>query len=118
MAEEQKSKSTPDMESKPMAYKPIILVIFLVIGFSIFVLLKLKDSGTIFSGQPALNVGERAPDYEFPGLDGKLVQLSDYRGKVVLVNIWATWCRPCIDEMPSMKSSTRSSGIISSKYWL
>ena len=44
-----------------------------------------------------------APDFKFPALDGKMVSLSDYKGKVVLVNIWATWCPPCVAEMPSME---------------
>lgn len=44
-----------------------------------------------------------APDFTFPGLYGKMVSLSDCVGKVVLVNIWATWCPPCVDEMPSME---------------
>jgi thiol-disulfide isomerase/thioredoxin len=44
-----------------------------------------------------------APDFTFPGINGKMFSLSDYRDKVVLVNIWATWCSPCVDEMPSME---------------
>jgi peroxiredoxin len=47
--------------------------------------------------------GIPAPDFTFPGLDGKNTSLSDYKGKVVLVNIWATWCLPCVEEMPSMQ---------------
>jgi peroxiredoxin len=38
----------------------------------------------------------------YTDLDGNPVELSDYKGKRVLVNYWATWCRPCIEEMPSM----------------
>jgi cytochrome c biogenesis protein CcmG, thiol:disulfide interchange protein DsbE len=50
-----------------------------------------------------LTVGKVAPDFELPGLDEKLVKLSDYRGKVVFLNFWATWCKPCREEMPSME---------------
>jgi len=47
--------------------------------------------------------GVPAPNFTMPGLDGKTASLTDYRGKVVLLNIWATWCPPCVEEMPSME---------------
>ncbi|HSJ09399.1 MAG TPA: TlpA disulfide reductase family protein [Longimicrobiales bacterium] len=50
-----------------------------------------------------LDVGSRAPDYEAFTLDGDTVPLSSYRGNVVLLNVWATWCRPCVKEMPAME---------------
>src|SRR5262249_31052239 len=44
-----------------------------------------------------------APDFSVADVEGKTVRLSALRGKVVLVNVWATWCPPCRDEMPSME---------------
>jgi len=50
-----------------------------------------------------LTVGKPAPDFVLPDLADKSVRLSDYRGKVVFLNFWATWCKPCREEMPSME---------------
>ena len=47
--------------------------------------------------------GAPAPDFSVTDMSGKEVSLSDYRGQVVLLNIWATWCLPCREEMPSMQ---------------
>jgi peroxiredoxin len=59
--------------------------------------------------QPALppvgEVNKPAPDFALPGLDGQNVRLSDYRGKVVLVNFWGTWCEPCKDETPALQAA-------------
>jgi cytochrome c biogenesis protein CcmG, thiol:disulfide interchange protein DsbE len=61
------------------------------------------------SAQPALppvgEVNKPAPEFALPGLDGKEVRLSDYRGKVVLVNFWGTWCEPCKDETPALQAA-------------
>jgi peroxiredoxin len=43
---------------------------------------------------------EPAKDFELSTIDGRKVKLSDMKGKIVMVNFWATWCKPCIKEMP------------------
>ncbi len=45
----------------------------------------------------------QASEFELQDMDDEKVKLTDYRGKVVLLNFWATWCPPCIREMPSME---------------
>lgn len=48
------------------------------------------------------HAGEAEPDTPFTAPDGKQVTLADFRGKPVLLNLWATWCPPCVAEMPTL----------------
>jgi peroxiredoxin len=52
----------------------------------------------------SLREGAEAPDFELNTLDGNTIKLSDYRGKKVILNFWATWCPPCKAEMPHMQN--------------
>ena len=49
-------------------------------------------------------VGMQAEDFSLTDLEGKSQSLSQYRGKIVLLNFWATWCKPCTTEMPAMQT--------------
>ena len=61
------------------------------------------DGWSMGSRVPA--VGMQAEDFRLTDLDGKSQSLSQYRGKIVLLNFWATWCKPCTTEMPAMQAS-------------
>ncbi|MBI2874253.1 MAG: TlpA family protein disulfide reductase [Firmicutes bacterium] len=52
-------------------------------------------------------VDRPAPDFTLPDLEGTPVSLGDYRGRVVLVNFWTTWCPPCKEEMPILQQLHR-----------
>lgn len=88
----------PDVGGKTGTSKLVIGLLSLVILAGAFAMVWLQSS----KYEP-LTVGKIAPDFELPDLAEQEVRLSDYRGKVVFLNFWATWCKPCKEEMPSME---------------
>lgn len=86
-------------ENKGLSNKIIIGVVVAIIVSVVLLLI----IGQRQKFEPVLE-GKAAPDFTLPDLQGKMYKLSDYKGKVVFINFWATWCKPCEEEMPSMQA--------------
>lgn len=78
-----------------------------IVAIAVFVGIIAIAAGAYFLWQarksPPVEEGSQAPNFTLPQMGGGEVSLDDYKGKVVLLNIWATWCNPCREEMPSME---------------
>ena len=61
-------------------------------------------------GVSRANAGKPAPEKQFNDPDGQLVELADFKGQPVLVNLWASWCAPCVKELPTLDKLARAAG--------
>ncbi len=82
-----------------------VLVIYVL--FSLFFIAGCENIGALGKAK-RMEIGKPAPDFVLQDATGKTWQLSSQKGKVVFVNFWATWCKPCRDEMPSMEALNKA----------
>ncbi|MBD8068182.1 TlpA disulfide reductase family protein [Bacillus sp. PS06] len=76
----------------------IALALIAMIGFAVFQAFQKQKNETT-----GVEIGNKAPDFELQVADGEIIKLSDLEGKKVLVNFWASWCEPCLEEMPEIQ---------------
>ncbi len=69
------------------------------------------DKSNSFSGEgDGLAIGTKAPDFSLKSPNGKTIKLSDYKGKIVIIDFWATWCPPCRKGIPDLISLQKEFG--------
>ncbi len=80
----------------------VLVIIIALVGVSVY-LVSSSNPRPASEWVNSVVAGDLAPDFQLEDTKGNKVTLSDLRGKIVMVNFWATWCPPCIEEMPSME---------------
>jgi peroxiredoxin len=88
------------MEKDGLKTRRSLLKIPLMMGGIILVFISIMG----MASRPPL-IGSPAPHFQLVTLNGTPAAISDYRGKVVLLNFWATWCKPCMKEMPVIQAA-------------
>jgi len=73
-----------------------ILVLLLILGGAIFLAWRLRQPHVV-------DIGDRAPDFTLPALTQGPLSLHDFGRQVVVLNFWATWCPPCVEETPGLE---------------
>lgn len=98
MAEETKKKNS---------LKSLVIAIWIVVGLLIILVVGFISYNSSLRNTPSedslqVEVEEEAPDFTLQDLQGNSITLSELRGKIVVLNFWATWCGPCVEEMPML----------------
>lgn len=82
----------------------MLLVVILLGG--VYAIFRFQDAPRSHAG-----VGDIAPPFSSMDLEGKQVRLKDYKGKGVLINFWASWCNPCVNELPLLNEAYKLAGV-------
>ena len=86
-------------------YSPLLLAIIMLLLLAVIAWLQWRDQQTTPAVQPGAVSGSPAPDVTLTLLDGAPLALRDLRGSVVVLNFWASWCKPCRTEMPILEQA-------------
>ena len=93
--------------------KAVLIVVAIILAIAIYGVSR-RSSAHSKPGGPVSAVHSVAPDFSLQDLNGQPLALADYRGKVVLLDFWATWCAPCLDEIPhfvALQNEYREQGL-------
>lgn len=74
---------------------------------AVLALLVILAAGLLRSQQGSVNVGQRIPDFTLTTFDGQSIRSADLRGKVLVINFWASWCKPCEQEAADLEAAWR-----------
>jgi thiol-disulfide isomerase/thioredoxin len=94
-----------------MTTKHLLILVFVAAGLATFNQQASRVSDREQSSVAAGEIGSRLPDFSVKDLEGRSLSSADLRGKVVLIDFWATWCEPCKKEMPGYQKLVDRYGV-------